>query len=59
MRRFLKHAYVVAATVALTAPLMQSCAVSLPFVGDVIIARGDGEDDLEDKLDDLLDDLFD
>lgn len=59
MRRFLTKAYVMAATVALTVPVLESCVVSLPFLGNIVVAQGDDEEDLEDELDDLFDDWFD
>ncbi|MBI5863590.1 MAG: hypothetical protein HZB38_03595 [Planctomycetes bacterium] len=59
MKRNLAKALTLAVSFAATMPLLQTCGVSLPIIGDIVIARGDGEDDLEDDLDDLFDRLFD
>lgn len=59
MRKNLAKAATMAVSFFATFPLLQSCGVSLPILGDFVLVRGDGEDDLEDDLEDLLDDLFD
>jgi hypothetical protein len=59
VKRNLVKALTLTASFVATMPLLQTCGISLPVLGDIVVSREDGDDDLKDELDNFFDDLFD